>query len=154
MILTLYTNKSDSNVVDKNLTQVIQLEGTLRESTSIVNPVFTVAMESPSNVNYIYCPAFNRYYYVTDVVSVVTGLWAFSCHVDVLMSYRANIRSLSAIIARQENEYNLYLDDDQLITTCKRQYWTKAFETRVVPPSGTNDLSFIITIAGGGGSSS
>lgn len=149
MTIHLYRNTSDANVLDKNLTLIKSLNGALREGTSIINPIFTVECGTEIvGCNYIHVPAFNRYYFVGDIASIVNDAWNIAAHVDVLMSYRNQIRSLDAVVARQENEYNLYLDDDRFLTTCKRIYWTKAFPNRVDPASAGGS-SFVFTAAGG-----
>ena len=147
MRLKFYINNSEPEKVDKDIIEVISMRGTLREETSIMNPTFRVQLivDNVSFLNYIYVEEWERYYFVNDVKSVRNGLWDFSCHVDVLSTYKNQIRNLSAILARQENVYNLYLDDDKFLVDAKRMYLTKAFPNRVQ----TGGNSFILTIAGG-----
>lgn len=113
--IQLYNNKSPSNFVNKSIELIGSGTGTLRESTSILNPVvtFSTVIQSQliSSANYAYIDEFNRYYYITDIVSVVNGMWSISLHVDVLMTYKNGFRGLKAIVARQEHVYNMYLDD-------------------------------------------
>lgn len=147
MRLRFYINNSEPEKVDKDITEVGSMTGTLREETSVMNPTFRVQLtvDNVSFLNYIYVEEWNRYYFVNDVKSVRNGLWDFSCHVDVLSTYKSQIRQLSCILARQENVYNLYLDDDKFLVDSKRMYLTKAFPNRVQ----TGGKSFIFTIAGG-----
>lgn len=115
--LNLYQNKSDSNEVNKDLTLIGTLEGTLREPTDIINPVITISYATLPNFNYIYVPQLKRYYFINDIVSVRTGLWAISLKVDVLTSYKDLIYSQVGFISRQENEYNNDLVDDERVVT-------------------------------------
>lgn len=151
MTITVYTNYSEPNVVDKQLVQGQTLTGTLRDSSSVISP--TVRIEADSsilNVNYLWIEEFHRFYFVGDIVSVVNNIWDLYCHVDVLSTYKTQIRKLSAVLARQENIYNLYLEDDRLLTTSRRIYWTKAFPNRVNSARDNPDgVSFIFTCAGG-----
>ena len=151
MTVTLYKNLSEHNVVDKTLQQLTSLTGTLREGSSVTNP--TIKIESDAtiqNVNYIYINEFSRFYFVGDILNIRNNLWELSCHVDVLSTYKMQLRLLSAVIARQENNYNLYLEDDRLLTTCRRIYTTLAFPTRVNSAKTNPDApSFILTVAGG-----
>lgn len=116
MNITLYKNTSPSNVVNKTITQLSSGTCTLKEKTSIVNPVFLLADIGThySDCNYIYVPELNRYYYVLDVIAVRNGVWELHCHVDVLMTYRNEIRSQTCIVERQENISNMYLSDPRL----------------------------------------
>lgn len=111
----LQENLSPSNYVTKNITDIATATGNLREGCNIVDPVLCIesALESDilSRVNYAYIELFHRYYYVTDITLDTTGLWLFTMHVDVLMSYGDKIRQQNAIVARQLEHYNLYLDD-------------------------------------------
>lgn len=146
MTITFYQNFSETNRLDKNLSQVASLTGSLRGECSITDPAIAVEWEgAPSFVNYMYIPEFGRYYYITNITNIVNDLWVFEGHVDVLGTYKSSIRSLSGIINRQQNMYNLYLDDDKFLVNAPRKYWTKAFPGRV----STGADSFILTVAGG-----
>lgn len=113
--IKLQENLSPSNFVSKNITDIATATGNLREGCNIIDPIIIIqsALESDilSRVNYAYIEQFHRYYYVTDITLDVTGLWLFTMHVDVLMSYKDEIRQQNAIVARQQEHYNLYLDD-------------------------------------------
>lgn len=147
MIIEIYKNLSESNVVHKKLELLASANGTLRNSTSVLDP--SIVFEDNSNgftlANYLYIPDFNRYYFITNITSVRNGLWQIDCHVDVLMSWKNYFMNLSAIVARQENLYNLYLNDDKFLVNSNRQYVTKAFPNRVVQ----GDLCYVMTVAGG-----
>lgn len=147
MKIVAYYNNSEHNVLNKAIIKATEYVGFLRDSSDIVNPTFTIEQEYVPNFNYVYIENFSRYYYVSNIHSIATGLWEISCTVDVLMSFKNSILKQTAIIARQENEYNLYLDDNRLLTTCRRQYYTKAFPQRVFPAE--EGSSFILTVAGG-----
>ena len=109
-----------------------------------------ILVNEPQNFNYAYIQEFNRYYYVGNITTLINGMWELDCRVDVLMSYRHKIRQLNAVIARQENLYNLYLEDNKLLTTSRRLYTTLAFPNKVNPAnSDASAPSFIFTCAGG-----
>ena len=146
----LYTNNSNVNVVSKSLTQVATATGTLRASTSIIDPVITIesqlAAELISECNYLRIPLFNRYYYITNIISEVTSLWTIHCHVDVLMSFGTYIRNQTALVARQEMKYNLYLDDGSFMA-----YQNPMIDTCPFSESHpfNEDGQFVLTVAGG-----
>ena len=141
MTIKLYSNTSDKIVVDKNITQVgADITGTLREDCSITDPV--IKMETnPIGSNYAYISEFGRYYYINNIVC--TGkLFELHMHVDVLMSYRSDIRTNSAVISRQEKQYNLYLQDGVFKTYSQPHYEIKQFGT------GFTDFQFVFCVAG------
>lgn len=83
----------------KTLDNALPITGTLRESTSVINP--TITIESPVAIvgyNYCYIPDFSRYYFVVDVASIRNNLWAITLKVDVLMSFQESILNTPAII--------------------------------------------------------
>lgn len=116
--LMLYQNSAEVNRVDKTpyLVSGDALTGVFREECSMQRPsVLINTLEIPS-FNYVYIPAFNRYYYVTSITSVSYGLWRVELNCDVLMSFRREILNLNGIIGRQEIEYNDYLIDNEVPT--------------------------------------
>ena len=145
MTLKLYTNSSDRNHLDKVITQQgSDISGTLRDACSIVDPV--IAIESItgfnlSSCNYAYISEFGRYYYITNIVC--TGkLYELHMHCDVLMSFKSQIRGNSAVIARNESTYNLYLADGVFKTYANPHYQIKKF------PSGFSGFHYVLTISG------
>lgn len=142
--ITLYTNRSEMKKLDKTLELIDSVSGTLKDETSIINPVVIVRypLESLNSCNYVVIPAFKRSYFVTDIVSPSVGLVELSCHVDVLSSFADDIRSNQAIIYRQENLWNLYLDDGSFKVYQNAMVLTKAF------PSGFPGAGFVLSVAG------
>lgn len=114
--MNLYHNNAERNRVDKTnfLESVSTLNGYLRDKTSITNPSIIIEMSEFPTFNYVYLPKFNRYYYVTNILSIATNLWQIDMHVDVLMSYKDKILLQSAIIERNEYEWDPYLIDSSL----------------------------------------
>lgn len=113
--IVLQRNTSPVNKLTKDLVTLTELTGTLRKGSSILDPVIELDVPVPSNIvstaNYAHIEEFGRYYFITDIRSTVNGLWLVSLHVDVLMTYRTQIKAQSGIVNRSANKYNLYLDD-------------------------------------------
>lgn len=143
MTINLYINKSEKERVTKTLSNEKTFTGTLREQTSIIDPVISIeTTENISGYNYMYIPEFGRYYYIRGIDSVKNNLWRVSGHVDVLMSFKAQILENSGVIERQENKWNLYLPDPDFQTSNKTQIQTKKF------PKGFGNRSYILVISG------
>lgn len=145
MDITLQINSSEKNKLDKSITDIVTLSGTLREQTSIINPVIVIEGDLSSfvNCNYMTISAFNRSYFINNITSISNNLFEISAHVDVLSTYKSQIRENSAIIARQEKKWNLYLNDGVFKTYQNPHIVTKAF------PSGFTQQHFIFSVAGG-----
>lgn len=143
MKLILYNNFSENNKLDKNISKIIELNGTLREASSLINPSILIEL-NPSlipnvivddnqnfvmfngvkvtwdsfiynyvlSANYSYIPEFNRYYFITDIISIRNNIWRLNMRCDVLMSYSKEIKKLKALIKRNEFDYNNLIIDD------------------------------------------
>ena len=45
------------------------------------------------SANYLWIPQFDRYYFIDDITSVTNTLWRIDCSVDVLMSFKKDLRT-------------------------------------------------------------
>ncbi len=145
MDIKLQVNNSEKNKLDKSIMDIVTLSGTLRDQTSIINPVIVIEGDLSSfvNCNYMTISAFNRSYFINNITSINNNLFEISAHVDVLSTYKSQIRDNSAIIARQEKKWNLYLNDGVFKTYQNPYIVTKAFS------SGFTEQHFIFSVAGG-----
>ena len=145
MNIILQVNNSDDRRLDKNITDIATLNGALRDTSSIIDPVIMIEgnISSVTGCNYLTIPDFGRSYFVRNIESVRNGLFTITAHVDVLSTYKAGIRANSAIVRRQENQWNLYLDDGSFKVYNNPIVLTRAF------PSGFSAQSFILAVAGG-----
>lgn len=145
MNITLYVNNSEKNKIDKNLTNDFSLSGTLRDVTNIINPVILIELNEIGNYNYCYIPNFNRYYFITDITIIRTGLFAISLMVDVLESFKTNIKNLSVILLNTQNVgTNNYLPSQVFRNNVKSRTDIINF------PNGLNDAGEFILITAGG----
>ena len=142
--IQLMRNSSPKNQLDKSLTTITTATGTLKEDTSIIDPVIKIqcSIDSVKNCNYMYISNFGRYYFITDMRSITNSIVEFTAHVDVLTTYAGQIRGNTAIVKRQENRWNLYLDDGTFNVYQNPHVLTKAF------PSGFSTQEFVFAIAG------
>ena len=112
LIVDLMTNGSPVEKIGKSLTSGASFTCVLKEDTSVLRPVIEVVSSSNlSGYNYMYISDFGRYYFIDDIVSLNDGRWEISAHVDVLETYKTAILNNTAVVRRQQNQFNLYLDD-------------------------------------------
>lgn len=144
MQIKLYKNLSEVNTIGKTLTGESVRTGTLKEGCSVLSPSVVLTGENLSGFNYAYIPQFSRYYFIKEITSVKSGLWEISMRVDVLESYKEQIKTQKAVVERQENEYNLYLNDPEWKVYSNKQVLTRTF------PSGFLDTGvYYLTVVGG-----
>lgn len=124
-----YKSTAEKNRMDKTnyLTEIIQTSGTLRRATSIIAPEFEFIYNKVPDFNYVYIPNFNRYYFIDNIVSLRNNVWTLSLSVDVLMSFKDQIKECDGFIARNEFEFNHYLIDNRRSTEVKAVRQIKPF---------------------------
>ena len=142
--IVLMRSNSEKNRLTKDTETIMTVSGFLREGTSIIDPVIKIECDMSDVVgcNYLSIPIFGRKYFVNDIRSIRNRLFEFSCHVDVLSTYADSIRENTGIIKRQENEWNLYLNDGTFKVYQNPNVLTRAF------PSGFTTQEFVLAVAG------
>lgn len=101
--IMLYRNKSVNNKLGKDYIMVQTIDGKLKQATSLLTPTLIIETTlDMSQVNYMYIPLFNRFYFITDIVSNSFNLWEIHARVDVLSSFKTDILNSKAYILRNE----------------------------------------------------
>lgn len=150
MQIDLFTCNAERNRVDKSqyITNRWSCSGTLRNESSIIDPVILVEKTNPvaSYYNYMYIEEFKRWYFINDIVSVRNKVWEIHAHVDVLYTWRAAISNMECVIDKTENfdDANLYYDDGSYILDSRTNVLLKEF------PNGFNENGEYILICAGG----
>lgn len=141
----LYINNSDDRYLNKSLTQKYELDVEYKEDTSHSNPTFIISGNyAVKDINYIYVPYLNRYYYVNGITYSKQRIF-LDCHVDILMSFNQAIKDDHAIIKRNQYNFDLYLNDEKMKLKGYQSIRTLRF-----PYSLTNtSQQFILGIVGG-----
>lgn len=146
MTITFYNNESDAIVVSKKITSVSSINNAkIINETDIVNPSIVVSRKFyDSNIlkaNYLYIDKLDRYYYINNI-SFAESMIVIDCTVDVLMSYKKQIRNITCTVTRNENLKNGYVNDDNYNIQAYKQVVCKMF------PNGINNDSIILMTAG------
>lgn len=142
--IILKTNNSERTKLNKDTQTIMTVSGVLKEETSIIDPIIKIECElsDVTGCNYLSIPAFGRSYFVNNIRSIRKGLVEFSCHVDVLSTFADQIKNNTGIVKRQENNWNLYLNDGAFKVYQNPNVLTKPF------PSGFNTQEFVLAVAG------
>lgn len=113
MKIILYSVTDNDHTIPKHLTNKLEITGTLRSETDLLNPSFMIEMNLTNAYNYAYIPDFGRYYYLSAPVTVRTGLVEYSAKVDVLQSWYTQFVQCPMTAERSFSTYNAYLPDTQ-----------------------------------------
>lgn len=146
MVIDLYINSSENNRVSKVLSGKFELTGTLRGETNVINPEILIEHTNPTGYNYAYIPEFNRYYFINEFTAVRNGLWRVRLAVDVLETYKTQIKQMASIIDKQQNKgnSNLYLNDGSYVID------SRSYNTILNFSGGFNNVGEFILITAGG----
>ena len=144
--VTLKHNSSPVEKIGKSLDAGTDFSCDLKADTSILKPTLILqSSNSLAGYNYMYISDFGRYYFIDDIVSKNNVIWEVSGHVDVLETYKTAILNNTAVIRRQQQKYNLYLNDPDFMTYNNETIQTKKF----TPVSGFNKtLNYILVVNG------
>lgn len=141
---TLQYNKSENNKAVKDLETIREFTFKLKDPTSIIDPVLLINGDilDMLNANYLTITLFGRSYFINNITSIANNLVEISAHVDVLSSYLNYIKECEAIVHRQENKWNLFLDDGIFKTYQNPRIGVAKF------PSGFTTQNFVLAVAG------
>ena len=145
MEVILYKNLSENNVIGKSLAQIKSVECNFKNDVSIINPTLILSYtDSILNSNYCFIPKFNRYYFIDEIIPITGDRNIIRCKVDVLESFKDDIKSLTAIINKQETIADKFIDDGSWIVENKDFLQSYNFS------NGFNDSGEFILITAGG----
>ena len=147
MTLELMNTSADKRYLSKSASLVKKVTCKIKEGTSIINPTVIIGKMSSSSIrkcNYAYISEFGRYYFINDITETTASQLAISMHVDVLNTYKSQIRSISTLILRQENVYSPYYEDKEALVRVNRFREKKNIGT----VGGTNN--YYLTVNNGG----
>lgn len=139
-----YCNKSDSRRAVKDLTLIESKACELKGDVDLLRPRLLVTGDASTYAacNYMHVPAFNRYYYVDSITSTPGGILVISGDVDKLSSAWPYLKDKKAVIERQENAYNLLLNDGTFQAYANDMVITKDF------PQGFSSPAYVLIVAG------
>lgn len=143
MVINFYKTRTEAQALTKSLSPITSKSGELRDECDILNPVIEFEYDNNLiNSNYAYIPAFKRYYYISDL-KINGKRITISFHVDVLMTYKDQIKLSTAHITRSSTNYDLDIADNMIISRADTSVYTRKIG------SGFNTTNkFLVTIGG------
>ena len=145
--VTLFKNHSGVEHMTKVLTSYGDVQCEFKNMTDVEHPtVYIAANDGYDDVNYLYIPQFNRYYFATPSGGRGATI-TFECESDVLMSFKDGILAAPAVISRNPWHFDLYLPDTKMPVESRTVSTILTFPQNHF--SGTNN-SYILTCIGSG----
>lgn len=144
MVVQFMKNSSPDNYVNKTVSVSKLIDCTLKQECSILYPTLIVNNLGITTCNYALIPDFgNRYYYISDIITLNENTLEVHLTIDVLMTYKTDILTSEAIIARNQNMYNRYITDNKFTVLSYERIQTKQFPNEF-PTNG----KFVLIVAG------
>lgn len=144
--LTLYNNKSASNVVHKSFTQLTSMSGQLIENINMENVVIHIPyFENYASCNYAYIPQFKRYYNA-HVEVLNGGRLKLTMKSDPLTSFWGKYKNSPCIAKRSTSNYNTQIADNVIAFSCQPKLY-RSHTTSKFTPSASGGC-YILTIGG------
>lgn len=115
-LANFYICTSDSRVMDKVLSATHEkVEVKFIENVDTLDPVLKISKNIDSNTyNYVYLSETGKYYFLSKPPIFKEGFYEVPLHEDVLYTLRGEIRRQSAIIERNQYDFNLYQNDPKM----------------------------------------
>jgi hypothetical protein len=145
MNITFYKTKSETNKINKTLSDALPITGSIKDNTNIVSP--TIKVQYNANLltyNYCYIPVFNRYYFVNSV-EIDGDILIISLSCDVLMSFKNDILSSKVRVIRSSSSKIKYLPDSLITQTTKTNYIFKKLGTGFNVAENTNNYVLVLS---------
>ena len=122
MIVKVYNNKSNKNIVNKKIEEIQEISFDFKDDSDITNPI--LILQSYKSGNYCYIPDLKRYYFIDKIELMNGGFYKLYLEIDVLMSYKDEIinadwYSVNGVNVTIPNEidYNSLVDYEQFLLT-------------------------------------
>lgn len=152
--IKFYRYSGEPNKINKNIgSSQRTLPGTFKQSCDVMTPSILIQGDLSEFIqyNYMYIEPFDRYYFITDLVSVETNLVQINGSVDVLYSFKEGILNNAAGMVCRSSKYgiyNQYLEDHEFVSTADTEY---VFRNWTEPNNGLSHTSRILILGGPAG---
>ncbi len=120
MIVKVYNNKSNKNIVNKKIEKVQEITFDFKDDSDITNPI--LILQTYKTGNYCYIPDLKRYYYIDRIELMNGGYYKLYLEIDVLMSYKDEIINADwfsvdgvNVTIPNEIDYNSLIDYKQFL---------------------------------------
>lgn len=149
MNVQFYKSSADVKILDK-IKYLEDLSGVnclLKEQCTLLNPVLILASDL-TLANYAYIEKFKRYYFINNISRLDNNRYEMSLTVDVLMSFKDEIKELNVIGTRSSDKFNYYLRDSAIAIQSNnfpivRRMSKGLFQSNLITE---NDYTFALTV--------
>ena len=150
MNVILYNNKSDKRQLVKNITEIKTLSAFAKGDINIISPTLIIQNFS-IDFTYCYISDFDRYYFVKSITLLTGQRIQIDLSVDVLMTYKEEIKNLTVNVLRYENIEPTFLTDNRIPLFSDTLQKVIEFPKNIfnLENPSENSKNFLLTVAGG-----
>lgn len=113
MQIKLYKTTDGNSVLEKTLTAEKTISNVdIVEPCNVLAPAFILRYDSDV-INYNYCYAFGKYYFIAPPQVLTGGRCVISCAVDVLKTYAKDIKACKGVCIRSESIGKTFIVDNK-----------------------------------------
>lgn len=142
--ISFYKQTQDYRTLNKTLENPLVKQVNIRTDIDIYNPTLYL---QDFDIAYNYFVWDNRYYFIQSAYYTSKQIWRLQCHIDVLMTYKADILASSAILTSSNNNPNgNYMQGANIPMTGKPSFNIAAFPNN---PLQLNNNNYVLTAMGG-----
>lgn len=106
MEIKFYNCNDNRRKLEKNLLNPLVIQDIiLKENNNSVSEFYINISTDIGTKNYCYIPQWNKYYFIEDKTIINNNLFRYKLKIDVLMSYRTQIKNSVLNIIQCENEF-------------------------------------------------
>lgn len=106
-----FPKRANSTKAPDDSTSYVEYECKLKERTSFYAPSFLTAIPYAILKGINYASFDDRFFFVTDIVSVANDLWRIECTMDYLATYKDTILNASAYVKYSASRYSDQVED-------------------------------------------
>ena len=128
MLVSLGICGNDKRKIHKSVNwKYKEFDVVFKTDNNVINPKIVIRNKGGRlKCNYCYIPKLNRYYWITNISTSNADFLILDLAVDVLMTYRKEIKNSFGFIDRNEVDYNNYLIDNEVVVSNKKIRTTKS----------------------------
>lgn len=133
MNLNLFKTNDSDNVINKTLTNKLNITINIKRDVDIISPRLIIRDTQAININaFNYCQIeeLNRFYFIRSINNMGGNLWEVICECDVLETYKADIMASNARYYRnlKTGDYVQGNIDFSTLKTITKHVSSKGFE--------------------------
>ncbi len=168
MKVTFYNNRSDTNIINKNIIELSTVECVWKDEGDVMSPIIYISkskfdsIEENWRINYCYISTFDRYYFIEQNNVEAGSTIKIICKEDVLYTWKDKIlnssqfikraTSVDGVSLRNRSIYSYQQDNRPLVSYKKVKNLKFPNEPFNIKNANNATLNFLLAVAGGQGS--